>query len=234
MNSIERSLSSMLARQGDRIRAVTNILLETPYFYREDNEELFFFLRRSKHEFARFFNEYFGWTLVVDSKCARVFKERWYNDAITPSNRDLFNFTRRDECLGFMLLLEFFEHQLEEHSIAVEDKENLRFRFADLLTHAQSRLLELFPEDAVKYSEDTVRGRILRAILPTLEKYRFLRRIPPPQDETIESDEMIFEALPALYHYNAHRLSRSIIGRGEAASTSTNGAVEPVDAQESE
>lgn len=229
MTPVERSLSSMLARQGDRVRAVTNILLESPYFYREDNEELFFFLRRSKHEFAQFFSEYFGWTLIVDAKCARVFKPRWYNNAITPANRDLFNFSKRDECLGFMLMLEFFEHQLEEHSMAVDDKENLRFRFADLLTHAQSRLIELFPEEAAKYSEDAVRGRILRAILPTLEKYRFVRRIPPPQEETIEGDEMIFEALPALYHYNAHRLSKSIVEREETASP--NGAVETMDTE---
>jgi hypothetical protein len=167
--------------------------------------------------------------LIVDGKCARVFKPRWYNDAITPANRDLFNFSRRDECLGFMLLLEFFEHQLEEHSMAVEDKENLRFRFADLLSHAQSRLIELFPEDAAKYTEDAVRARILRAILPTLEKYRFIRRIPPPQEEAIEGDEMIFEALPALYHYNAHRLSKSIVERDETASSSPNGALEPLE-----
>ena len=63
----------------DRVRAVLNILVEAPYFYRSDNEELFFFLRRHRQEFAAFYENWYGWTLVLDEKCARVHKNKWYS-----------------------------------------------------------------------------------------------------------------------------------------------------------
>ena len=106
-------LSTLVERYPEFVRALLNILMETPYFYRSDNEELFFFLRRHRNEFAAFFDTYYGWSLFMDAKCARVYKPKWYNEAVTEANRDAFDFRRRDECLGFMILLEFFEHQLE-------------------------------------------------------------------------------------------------------------------------
>ncbi|NWH05739.1 hypothetical protein [Desulfobacter latus] len=36
-------------------------------------------------------------TLRMDSKCARIYKTEWHNSAITPANRALFQFSRRDE-----------------------------------------------------------------------------------------------------------------------------------------
>ncbi len=176
------SLSSLTERYGDRTRAVLNILVETPYFYRRDNEDLFFFLRRHRQEFLDFFDEHFGWELLMDEKCARVYKGKWYNDSVTEANRDMFGFRRRDECLGFMILLEFFEHQLEENAMTVEDNENLRFRFGDLLLYAQRRFRQLFPgAGGERYTQEHVRAQVLRPILPVLQKYRFLARIPPPR-----------------------------------------------------
>ncbi len=203
------SLDDLLSKQKPRVQAVLNILLESPYFYKSDHEEHFLFLRRYQREFAGFFEEAFGWQLVLDPKCARLYKETWFNDRITPSNRDLFNFTRRDECLAFMLLLEFFEKKLEEESASVEEPENIRFRFGDLLLFERARFLELFPEQAEDYSDETVR-RLMRPVMPQLEKYRFLLKIDPPDDETIEPDDTLYECLPALWHYSVQRISRPL------------------------
>jgi len=203
------AFDDLLQRQKPRVQAVLNVLLESPYFYKTDHEEHFLFLRRYQREFAGFFESSFGWQLVVDAKCARLYKETWYNERITPSNRDLFNFTRRDECLAFMLLLEFFEHKLEEDAVSVEEPDNIRFRFGDLLLFERARFLDLFPEQTGDYTEEDVR-RIMRPVMPQLEKYRFLLRIEPPDDEMVEPDDTIFECLPALWHYSVQRISRPI------------------------
>jgi hypothetical protein len=51
--------------------------------------------------------------------------------------------------------------------------------------------------------------------MPTLERYRFVKRIKPPADIRLNREtDTIYEALPALYHYNAGRLSRSITEGG--------------------
>ena len=203
------AFDDLLQKQKSRVQAVLNILLESPYFYKTDHEEHYLFLRRYQREFAGFFEETFGWQLVLDPKCARLYKETWYNERITPSNRDFFNFTRRDECIAFMLLLEFFEHKLEEDSASVEEPDNIRFRFGDLLFFERTRFLELLPDMANSYTEEDVR-KIMRPVMPQLEKYRFLLKIDPPDDETVEPDDTIYECLPALWHYSVQRISRPI------------------------
>jgi len=203
------AFDTLLQNQKPRVQAVLNILLESPYFYKTDHEEHFLFLRRYQREFAGFFEETFGWQLVSDAKCARLYKPEWFNERITPSNRDLFTFTRRDECLAFMLLLEFFESRLEEKSTNVEEPDNIRFRFGDLLLYTRNRFTELFPEQASGYSDEDVR-KILRPVMPQLEKYRFLVRLDPPDDERIEPDDTIYECLPALWHYSVQRISRPL------------------------
>lgn len=203
------TFDELLSKQKTRVQAVLNILLESPYFYKTDHEEHFLFLRRYLREFSGFFDETFGWKLVLDPKCARLYKETWYNDRITPSNRDLFNFTKRDECVAFMLLLEFFEQKLEEDASSVEEPDNIRFRFGELLLFERTRFLELFPGQADGYSEEDVR-KIMRPVMPQLEKYRFLLKIDPPDDEAIEPDDTIYECLPALWHYSVQRISRPV------------------------
>jgi hypothetical protein len=205
-----RSMADLLEKQKDRVQTVLNILLESPYFYPQDNVDAFRFLHRYHHEFSRFFVDHFGWELFIDSKCARVYKPKWYNNSITPANRDLFTFSRRDECIAFMLLLEFFEHQLEVASITVDDAENLRFKFGELLEYTVQRFNEIYPQDSADYTLKNVRARIIRPIMPQLEKHRFLKKITPPRDELISEEDTIYEALPALYHYNVARLSRPV------------------------
>jgi hypothetical protein len=216
------ALDDLLAKQKSRVQAVLNTLLESPYFYRADHEENFLFLRRYQREFATFFEDVFGWQLVADAKCARLYKEAWFNDRITPSNRDMFNFTKRDECVAFMLLLEFFEHKLEEDAASVEEPENIRFRFGDLLLFERNRFAELFAEQAGDYGDEGVR-RILRPVMPQLEKYRFLAKIDPPDDEAVEPDDTIYECLPALWHYSVQRISRPI-SEAQAAPDTAGGA----------
>lgn len=46
--------------------------------------------------------------------------------------------------------------------------------------------------------------------MPELEKYRFVKKIKPPEDLGSREDDLIYEALPALYHYNGNALGRAI------------------------
>ena len=109
-----------------------------------------------------------------------------------------------------MILLEFFEQQLEENGMTVEDRHNLRFHFGDLLDYSQKRFMEIFPSRQAEYSQDRVREKIWKPVMPELEKYRFLKKIIPPEDMQTSVGELIYEALPALYHYNGATLSRMI------------------------
>ncbi len=209
---VENPLDKLIEQSPKRVEAVLNVLTETPYFYRQDSEEIFFFLRRHHLEFSRFFEHYFGWRLVLDDKCARVHKEKWHNPAVAESQRDVFGFRKRDECLAFMMLLEFFEHQMDENSMTVEEKECLRFRLGDLLTYLVKRFAELYPDQAAqRYSEEAVRKNILRAIMPVLDRHRFLRKLTPPKEVgAVAESDWIYEALPAIYHYNSKRLSQPL------------------------
>ncbi len=49
--------------------------------------------------------------------------------------------------------------------------------------------------------------------MPELERYRFIKRIKPPEDLAAKDDDLIYEALPAIYHYNGAALSKTIAVR---------------------
>lgn len=202
-----------LIERGDQtsvlVQTALNILMESPYFYKTDDERAFLVVQRYKQAFVTFFSKFFGWTLVMDPKCARLYKPRWFNEAITPPNRDMFGFTKRDECLGFLLLLEFFEREAREQGVAADEKENLRIRFGDWLEHAAARFRELLPDKRETYSDEKVR-QILRTLMPSLERYRFLRKVKPGVDEAVSEAETIYECLPALWHYQAAQLAEPI------------------------
>lgn len=203
-----------LLDRGDQtavlVQAALNILMESPYFYKEDDERVFLVVQRHRQAFAAFFDKFFGWTLVMDAKCARLYKPKWYNEAITPPNRDMFGFTRRDECIGFLLLLEFFEREAREQGVAADDRDNLRIRFGDWLEYAAARFRELLPEKRELYADEKVR-QILRGLMPALERYRFLRRVKPSADESVSEAETIWECLPALWHYQTAQLAEPIL-----------------------
>lgn len=204
-------LEEIMSESGQneqRVQKILNILLEAPYFYRDDDLTLFLFLSKYKRAFAGFFKKFYGWDIIVDPKCARLYKPAWYNEKVTEVNRDMFNFTRRDECVAFLLLLEFFERQLQEQSVSIEEKENLRFRFGSFLEFACTRFREVFPERTAYYTDEQVR-KAVRAIMPALHKYRFLREIPRG-DEDVKDDDTIYECLPAMWLYKGERLASSV------------------------
>ena len=99
-----------------------------------------------------------------------------------------------------MLLLEFFEQQIDIQGVTVDERDNLRFRYGDLLEHVHARIQELFDDPAKKerYTEDYVRSRVLGMIMPKLERFRFLIKIPPPRDNEVSREDTIYEAQPAL------------------------------------
>lgn len=207
-----------LIEKGDAtaqlVRAALNIMMESPYFYKEDDERAFLTVLRYRQAFAAFFEKFFGWTLVADAKCVRLYKPKWFNEAITVPNRDMFGFTRRDECVGFLLLLEFFERESREQGVTADDKENLRFRFGDWLEYSAVRFRELFAAKRDAYSDEKVR-LVLRGIMPTLERYRFLRKVRPSADESVNESETIYEALPRDVALPGRPARRADYGGGE-------------------
>lgn len=213
-----------LIEKGDAtaqlVRAALNILMESPYFYKEDDERAFLTVLRYRQAFAAFFEKFFGWTLVADVKCVRLYKPKWFNEAITLPNRDMFGFTRRDECVGFLLLLEFFERESREQGVTADDKDNLRFRFGDWLEYSVTRFRALFAVKRDAYSDEKVR-LILRGIMPALERYRFLRKVRPSADESVNESETIYEALPAMWHYQAAQLAVPVNVVSEARTEET-------------
>lgn len=211
MSAKESKLEEIMAESGQneqKVQKILNILLEAPYFYRDDDLGLFLFLSKYKRAFAGFFKKFYGWEIVVEPKCARLYKPAWFNEKVTEANRDMFNFTRRDECVAFLLLLEFFERQLQEQAVSTDEKENLRFLFGSFLEFACARFREVFPGRAAFYTDEQVR-RTVRAIMPALRKYRFLREIPCA-DGDVKDDDTIYECLPAMWLYKGERLARPV------------------------
>jgi Protein of unknown function (DUF2398) len=197
---------------GARVQAVLNCLVESTFFYREDDAELFQFLRRHRAEFARFFAETFGWELIVDARSARLYKERWHNPALRPGQRDAFNLTRRDDCLAFLLVLEFYQGLTEQQNLAADDALSPRFAFGELFAFARDRMREELRDGAP--DDDQVR-RLLRGLWPALERYRFVREVAATADERgeIDDDHVLYEALPALNHYDLRLLAPGTLDR---------------------
>jgi hypothetical protein len=185
-------------------RAVLNVLLEAPFFYRDDDEELFLFLRRNRAELERFFDEHFGWELLVDGRCARLYKPQWRNGALKPSQHDVFDLTRRNDCIAFLLVLEYYEHLLEEQNLSVDDPDPPRFYFGSLFEFAAERFAEALGDGAP--GENDVR-KLLRGLMPTLLRYRLLRELEPPRDDpAVDRDNLIYECLPGLHCYDVRAL----------------------------
>jgi hypothetical protein len=182
------------------------VLLEAPFFYREDDPDLFAYLRRHQKAFREFYRDLYGWELVVDTRGARLFKDQWHNPALKPSQHDVFDLTRRDDCIAFLLVLEFHEHLLDERNASLDDPEPLRFEFGELLDFATSRMAEELGESAP--GQDDVR-RILRGVVPNLLRFRFLRELVPERDDTVDRENLIYECMPALYLYNVRALGPS-------------------------
>jgi hypothetical protein len=203
-------------RALDRVRAVLNFLTESTFFYREDNPDLFFFLRRNQAAFRELFEHYFGWRLHIDRQCARLLKERLYNEALRPSQRALFDLRRRDECLLFALLLEFYEEEGQRQGLTPDDDRNLRFLVADFIAVAIRRFREELgdatPPDAKIFEA-------ARPLFEQLERHRFVRLVERRQaeagDELPEgmAEHLLYEFLPGIRCYDPSQAARSVVLR---------------------
>lgn len=206
-----------LDRRGlDRVRAVLNVLTESTFFYREDDPDLFFFLRRNQASFRELFEHYFGWRLYVDRQCARLIKERQYNEAVRPSQRALFDLRRRDECLLFALLLEFHEEEGQRQGVTPDDDRHLRFLLADLITFAIRRFREelgdAMPPEA-RVFEAT------RPLFEQLERHRFVRLVDRKLAEAGDqlpagmAEHLLYEFLPGIRCYDPSQAARAVVLR---------------------
>jgi Protein of unknown function (DUF2398) len=197
-----------------RVTSVLNVLIEAPYFYRDDAPALFGFLRRNRAEFDRFYRELYDWELVVDGRTARLYKARWHNRALRPTQHDVFDLTRRADCLGFLLVLEFYERLLEQSNLASDDAESPRFAFGELFEFARARLHEELAQRGSAPPDDDEVRKTLRGLWPALVRFRFVREIPRDDGAPAgDDDHVLYEALPALHHYDVRKLAPGALAR---------------------
>lgn len=228
MSDVEprRPLSKISTRRSTEI---LNHLTESTFFYREDAPDLFDYLRRHQADYREFFEQFFGWGLHVDRKCARLFKRELYNTALRPKQRDLFALTRRDECLVFLLLLEFHELQMQAQNVLYEQDENLCFVLADFVRHAIGRYREELADACPPEREilDSV-----RSLFAELERHRFLRE--RERDPDGSEEQVLYEAMPGLHCYDptvlaspifARAYGRAVTGETEAVDSAVEGGV---------
>ena len=193
------TLSFFEGMQTARTQRVLNVLLEAPFFYVEDDPELFGYLRRHRIELARFFLEAFDWQLVVEDSVARVHKSRWFNDAITKKRRGTFEPTRPGECVALLVLLDLHER------LRGGGPERPRITMGALLVHATQRLRELGLAD--RYDESVLRG-LYRDLIPTLMHHRLVRELG---DARGGDGARAYELLPGLALYDPSALSDDAI-----------------------
>ena len=103
----------------------------------------------------------------------------------------------------------WLERECREQGVTADDRDNLRFRFGDLLEYASSRFRALMSGKEENYTNERVR-QILKGIMPQLEKYRFLHKVKPSADDSVSEIETIFECLPAMWHYQAVELAKPV------------------------
>jgi len=200
----------------DRVRAVLNVLTESTFFYREDDPDLFFFLRKNRAAFEELLERYFGWRLYVDRQSARLLKERQYNDALRPSQRALFDLRRRDACLLFALLLEFHEEEGQRQRLTPDDDRSLRFLLSDFVAFAIRRFHEELegasPPDAKIFEA-------ARPLFEQLERHRFVRLVDRKQAEAGEElpagmeEHLLYEFLPGIRCYDPSQAARAVVVR---------------------
>ena len=201
----------------DRVRRILNVLTESTFFYSEDERDLFHYLRRHQEEFRRFFDEKFGWDLYLDARMARLIKREIVNLALPLRSRDIFDLTRRDECLHFVLLLEFYEREAQRQNVGRESDQNLRFVLSDYVEFAVTRFREELGERA---PADREIFESARPLLQKLERYRFLRKVEreaPSADESLPDgmeEQVLCEFLPGIRCYDPAALAGEILKRG--------------------
>ena len=123
-------------------------------------------------------------------------------------------------------MLEFHEHLSDEQNVAVDDPEPARFHFGSLFRFAVERFAEELGEAAP--DEEAVR-KILRGLVPTLLRYRFLRELEPPRGVEIDQDGRIYECTPALALYDVRALGPRALADFAHAAQGARQDAEPIE-----
>lgn len=217
-----------LERRGqERFRAVVNMLTESTFFYRKDHPDLYLYLLRNRAMFRQFFEQFFGWRLHADRQCARLVKERQYNEQIRPSQRALFDLRRRDECFLFALLLEFHEEEARRQNVSPEDDGYLRFLLSDFVSFSIRRFREELGDACPP------EARIFESVRPLfqqLERHRFVRIVDRKAVEAGEElpaameEHVLYEFLPGIRCYDASQAARDVVVQTYRAGPQDDGA----------
>ena len=187
---------------------ILNILTENPFFYASDDQVRFNSLRRHKSAFEKFFSRFFGWRLYVDSKMARLIRDRNFNPALKTLHRKAFNLTSRVECILFMILLEFYEHECEEQSAHYDDADNIRFYFGSYFDFVRKVFAERRLEHRLNERELDVEAR---GLLRKLEYYRLVSVVERDGQLPGKTSELEIEVLPGLNCYESKNLAAQVI-----------------------
>jgi hypothetical protein len=189
-------------------QAVLNILTESPFFYAADDPVRFVFLRRNETAFKKFFEKYFGWRLYADSKMARLIKDKNFNPALKSVHRDYFKLSGRNECLLFLVLLEFYEHECSEQAYSNDDSEPLRFIYADFFSFTRRILAEHF---SGQIPADREIDTAARQLLKKLQHFRLLRVVEVVEDTDANLHQnMLIEVLPGLNCYEGRKIAEAL------------------------
>ncbi len=200
-------LTAVSPRERTRILAA---LTEAPFFYRADDRAAFNLLRRHQDDFAAFFRHFFGLELQVRPQLARLYRPHLANPALTPSQTGVLEFSGVHDCLGFLLVLEFYQVRLEADNATEDDDEQPAFAFGELSAFAARRLAELGqaePQEAAR--------RALRQVMPRLVRWRFLAEMPaPPGADAAGAEEaQWYRCLPGLSAYDIREAGASLLER---------------------
>jgi len=212
----------------EKFQMVLNILTESPFFYADDDPVRFNILRRNEAAFKKFFDKYFGWRLYVDSKMARLIKDRNYNPALRSVHRDTFRLTGRNECLLFLVLLEYYEHECGEQGYSNDEVEPLRFTYADFLAFTRRILNEQYAD---QLPADREIDAAARQLLKKLQNFRLLTVVEAEANAGNESDgDMLIEVLPGLNCYEGRKISEAL-GKDDADPAIIDDAKDSEDAE---
>ncbi|NCB39245.1 MAG: DUF2398 family protein [Erysipelotrichia bacterium] len=212
----------------EKFQAVLNILTESSFFYAGDDPVRFNVLRRNEASFKKFFEKYFGWRLYVDSKMARLIKDRNYNPALRSAHRDTFRLTGRNECLLFLILLEYYEHECGEQRYSNDEDETLKFHYDEYLKFTRRILAD---QNVDQLPSDRDIDMAVRQLLKKLQHFRLLTVVEVSENAGNESDrDMLIEVLPGLNCYEGRKMAEAI-GNDDAGTAMLDNAEDSEEAE---
>lgn len=224
---------------AERAQAILNVLVESSFFYQQDDPDLFATLRRHARVFQTFFEATFGWDLVIDPFVAKLNKPTVHNRALTARQRHVFQLTARGEYVLFILLLEFQELQAEQQNVDLSSEPELRFLLRDFIEFIFQRFRDDLGPTAP--SEEAILGWA-RTLFDKLALHRFLalrERSGRAESEGIaaafsrdEGAAALYAMLPGLRCYRPEALALDLFRPDTIPSDSDGEAPQPAAADE--